>query len=122
AQGQELVLPTSAAVSGAAGRIALVDFGLREVVVIGLDGKWVGRWGRSGSGPGELTAPYVAAWRPDGRLVVFDPARSRLVVFDGEGEAESDVPVDAAFTAALGGGVRWIQMDGSGLQIGRAHV
>src|SRR5690606_11003066 len=28
AQGQELVLPTSAAVSGAAGRIALVDFGL----------------------------------------------------------------------------------------------
>jgi hypothetical protein len=114
-RGQELQIPSSAAVSAAAGRIAIADFGLREVVVIGLNGEWLGRWGRSGEGPGELRAPYAVAWRPDGRLVVYDPAGSKLVVFDRAGMTLDDEPVDPAFTAALGGGARAIRLDGSGL-------
>lgn len=113
--GRELMIPTSAAVSDATDRIAIADFGLREVVVIGLDGEWLGRWGRSGEGPGELRAPYAVAWRPDGGLIVYDPAGSKLVVFDSTGTTLDDVPVDPAFTAALSGGARSIQLDGSGL-------
>jgi hypothetical protein len=113
--GRELMAPTSSAISTATGRIAIIDFGLREVVVIGLDGEWLGRWGRSGAGPGEFTAPYATAWRPDGRLTVYDPAGSKLVVFDSAGTTMEDEPVEPAFTAALAGGARSIQLDGSGL-------
>ncbi|HEX6308667.1 MAG TPA: hypothetical protein VFZ69_10795 [Longimicrobiales bacterium] len=113
--GHELLAPVSAAIDGATGRIALVDFRLREVIVIRPDGELHGRWGRAGAGPGELTAPFAAAWRPDGGLIVYDPARSKLVVFDSAGTTLDDVPVDAAFTAALGGGARWLHLDGSGL-------
>ncbi|MGH7448994.1 MAG: hypothetical protein ACRELT_15590, partial [Longimicrobiales bacterium] len=115
APGRELLAPTSAAVSAETGRIAIVDLRLREVAVIGPDGEWLGRWGRTGEGPGEFTAPYAAAWRPDGRLIVYDPARSKLVVFDSSGTILDDVPVEPAFTAALGGGARSIHLDGSGL-------
>lgn len=114
-QGRELMTPTSAAISEDSDRIAIADLGLGEVVVIGLDGEWVGRWGRAGAGPGELRAPYAVAWRPDGRVVVYDPAGSKLVVFDSTGATLADEPVDPAFTAALGGGARSIQLDGSGL-------
>lgn len=115
--GRELLIPSSVAVSAAAGRIAIADFGLREVVVIGLDGAWIGRWGRSGAGPGELRAPYAVAWRPDGRLIVYDPAGSKLVVFDTSGATLDDEPVDPAFTAALGGAARSIRLAGSGLLV-----
>lgn len=111
----ELMTPTSVAISEVDGRIAITDFGLREVVVIGLDGEWVGRWGRSGEGPREMRAPYAAAWRPDGRLLVYDPAGSKLLSFDRSGASLDDVPVDPAFTAALGGGARSIQLSGSGV-------
>lgn len=113
--GRELMLPTSAAISDEVERIAIADVGLGEVVVIGLDGDWIGRWGRSGAGPGELRAPYAVAWRPDGGLIVYDPAASKLVVFDSAGTTLDDRPVDPAFTAALGGGARSIQLAGSGL-------
>lgn len=113
--GRELMIPTSAAISDAGDRIAIADLGLGEVVVIGLNGEWLGRWGRSGSGPGELRAPYAVAWRPDRQVIVYDPAGSKLVVFDSTGTTRDDEPVDPAFTAALGGGARSIQLDGSGL-------
>ncbi|HEX6133149.1 MAG TPA: hypothetical protein VFZ24_04160 [Longimicrobiales bacterium] len=113
--GGELLVPVSAAIDETAGRIALVDFRLREIIVIAFDGQLVGRWGRAGAGPGELTAPFAAAWRTDGRLIVYDPARSKLVVFDSAGTTLDDVPVEPAFTAALGGGARWLHLDGSGL-------
>lgn len=113
--GRELMLPTSAAISDEAARIAIADIGLRQVVVVGLDGEWIGRWGRSGQGPGELRAPYAVAWREGGGLLVYDPAASKLVVFDSAGTTLDDRPVDPAFTAALGGGARSIQLAGSGL-------
>src|SRR5690606_15120075 len=48
APGRELMTPTSVAISDVAGRIAITDLLLREVIVIGLDGEWIGRWGRAG--------------------------------------------------------------------------
>lgn len=115
APGREIMTPTSAAISTVAERIAITDMRLREVIVIGLDGEWIGRWGSAGAGPGELRAPFASAWRPDGTLVVYDPAGSKLVVFDSSGATLDDVQVDPAFTAALAGGARSIQLDGSGL-------
>ncbi|HEX2165790.1 MAG TPA: hypothetical protein VHG09_01010 [Longimicrobiales bacterium] len=113
--GHELMTPTSVAISDVTDRIAMTDFGLREVAVISLDGEWLGRWGSSGEGPGELRAPFATGWRRDGQLVVYDPAGSKLVVFDSSGATLDDVPVDPAFTAALDGGARSIRLDGSGL-------
>lgn len=113
--GRELVTPTSAALSATTGRIAITDMALQEVVVISADGEWLGRWGRAGLGPGELMAPFASAWRSDGTLLVYDPVRSMLVVFDSTGTALDDERVDAAFTAALGGGARSIQLTGSGI-------
>lgn len=113
--GRELMTPTSVAISDITDRIAITDLRLREVVVIGLDGEWIGRWGKTGAGPGELRAPFAAAWRPDGTLVVYDPAGSKLVVFDSTGTALDDIRVDPAFTASLAGGARSIQLDGSGI-------
>lgn len=112
---RELMTPSSVAVSATSGRIAITDLRLQEVVVISTDGEWLGRWGRAGQGPGELMAPFASAWRPDGTLIVYDPVRSTLIVFDSTGTTLDDEPVDPAFTAALAGGARSIQLTGSGL-------
>ena len=117
APARELLTPTSAAISATTGRIAISDLRLKEVVVIGMDGQWLGRWGRTGQGPGELMAPFATAWRPDGTLIVYDPARSTLVVFDSTGSTLNDEPVEPAFTAALRGGARSIRLTASGLML-----
>lgn len=115
APGHELLAPTSAAVSATMGRIAITDLRLQEVMVIGTDGEWLGRWGRVGRGPGEFVAPFATAWRADGTLIVYDPVRSTLIVFDSTGATLDDEPVEQAFTAALAGSARSIQLTGSGL-------
>lgn len=121
AAGRELLAPTSVAISST-GRIAIADLRLQEVVVIGEDGTWIGRWGRAGRGPGEFMAPFAAAWRPDGSLTVYDPAASRLVVFDSVGNTLEDEPVETAFTAALGGGARYIELTASGVLIALPNI
>lgn len=119
ADGRELVLPAGAAVSGALGRAAVVDFQLGEVVVVGLDGSWLGRWGRRGSGPGEVGHAVAARWNEDDHLEVYDPGNARLLIFDGEGNAAGGHEANAAFTAALGGGVAWISFGPGGTLLAR---
>lgn len=119
ADGRELVLPAGAAVSGALGRAAVVDFELGEVMVVGLDGSWLGRWGRRGSGPGEVGHAVAARWNEDDHLEVYDPGNARLLIFDGDGNAVGGHEANAAFTAALGGGVAWISFGAGGTLLAR---
>ena len=114
ADGRELVFPVSVAIEPEARRVAVIDFELREIVAMSLDGEWIGRWGRRGKGPGEIAVPVAAAWQPGHRLQVYDAASSKLVVFDMTGAVVSEHAVNSRFTAALGGGVTWIALGADG--------
>jgi hypothetical protein len=116
---RELLLPAGAAIDAANGRIAVVDFRLGQVALLGTDGRWIGRRGRRGDGPGEVRTPIAAAWRDEGQLVVYDAAHSKLVVFDRSGAPSGDEPANPDFTAALGGGVAWLGMGADGTLLAR---
>jgi len=115
-EGRDLGLPISAAVS-ADGTIAIPDFVLGEVVVVGSDGSWQGWWTRQGDGPGEVRVPVAAAWREDGTLAVFDVAGSKVVFLDEDGPVGDDLRLDGSFTGPVlaTGAIDWagLQEDGT---------
>jgi hypothetical protein len=78
-EGQELAHPSSVSVSEA-GRVAVVDYTLAEAIVVDSRGKWLGRWGRRGEGPGELTMPVAARWAHD-TLKVFDIEQGKVASY-----------------------------------------
>lgn len=63
-------------------RVAVPDFRLGQVFVIGPDGTWEGSWTRRGEGPGEVLRPVAASWTAEGRLVAFDIEGARVVWLD----------------------------------------
>ncbi len=117
-EGQELAMPVTIAASPD-GRIAVPDFQLGEVIVIGEDGGWDGPWGGNGEGPGEITTPVAATWDAAGTLVVFDIVAPKAVFLQRSGPRQDDLPMEASFTAPAvsSGQVLWagVQPDGSGL-------
>jgi hypothetical protein len=119
AEGQELVLPSNIAVNEQLHKIAVVDFQLGEVIVASLDGQWLGRWGRRGSGPGEIGHALAARWTEAATLDVYDPAGSKVVSFDTVGAVVGETHIGAPFTAALGGGIAWINFTSDGSLITR---
>jgi hypothetical protein len=119
AEGRELVLPSSIAVSEQLRRIAVVDFQLGEVIVASLDGHWLGRWGRRGSGPGEIGHALAARWADAATLEVYDPTGSKVVRFDTSGAVVGETSIGAPFTAALGGGIAWINFTSDGSLVTR---
>lgn len=104
--GQELAFPAGAAVSGT-GRLAIPDFQLGEVSVVGADGTWLGAWATRGRGPGEVEAPVAAAWAGDD-VVVFDIGGAKVAVVSASG-SEGGTSVAPAFTAPVvsSGEVLW---------------
>ena len=46
------------------------------------DGKFLGTWGRLGSGPDELVHPWALAIDANNRLFILDTGNSRVVVLD----------------------------------------
>lgn len=108
-EGEELTFPLSASVSKN-GQLAVADFGLSELTIIGPDGAWGEPSARSGQGPGELGAPVAAAWSPDGAdVAVFDIANSKIV-YVGVGESpREDLPVPTSMTgpAVASGELAW---------------
>lgn len=119
AEGQELVLPANVAVSAELRRIAVVDFELGEVIVVSLDGEWLGRWGRRGRGPGEIGHALAARWTDAQTLDVYDPAGSKFVHFDSAGAVTGESSVGTPFTASLGGGIAWINFASDGSLVTR---
>jgi hypothetical protein len=114
-EGRELVMPAHFSIDRPAERLAVVDFDLGDVIVAGLDGTWIGRWGRRGQGPGEIGHALAARWTDVGNLEVYDPVGSKLIEFDTGGTFVGEKRLAAPFTAALGGGIAWISFarDGS---------
>lgn len=115
-EGEALALPIHMAVSQT-GWIAIPDWELGEVAVIGPAGEWQGVWTRRGLGPGEVSRPVAAAWREDGSLAIFDVAAHRVVfVWNGE-RVRDNLPIDPAFTAPVvrSGQLTWagVQPDGT---------
>ena len=107
-EGEELAAPLPPA-AGLQGRLAIPDFRLGKVFVLGADGAWSGAWGGRGEGPGEYLRPIAAAWSREGRLAVLDVAAGR-VVFLRDGRAARDpvrVAPDLLGRLVAGGELRW---------------
>ncbi|HEX5825987.1 MAG TPA: sigma-70 family RNA polymerase sigma factor [Candidatus Limnocylindrales bacterium] len=73
------------------GRIWVVEAGRDCIAVFGPEGGFLGRWGRSGSGAGELSfrRPFGPVgdirFRPDGGFYVADNGNRRIQRFDASG-------------------------------------
>ncbi|MFQ5680380.1 MAG: hypothetical protein ACE5HP_13090 [Gemmatimonadota bacterium] len=98
-EGQELLFPVGVA-ADRTGRVAIPDFRLGEVVVVGPGGEWRGPWTTKGEGPGEVSAPVAAVWDESGVLAVFDIEQSKVIHLTDGRRASEDLRIDPSFTAA----------------------
>lgn len=114
-EGEGLAMPAFPAASRD-GRLAVPDFRLGEVVVLGSDGEWLGPWTRSGEGPGEIGRPVAGVWDDGGRLAVFDIAAPKVVHLADGAPVADDQRVDPSFTAPVvtGGALTWAGVQPSG--------
>ena len=114
-EGAELVYPAGLAVS-AAGRVAVTDFSLSEVVVIEPDGRWTGPRVRRGQGPGELATPVASTWDTAGNLVIFDLTAAKVLFHGGSGPAREDLPIPREVPSAilLAGELPWVGVQPNG--------
>lgn len=64
-----------------AGRILVADDQSHQVVVFERNGRYVGRVGRRGRGPGELESPWRVATDASDSIFVWDMAQARISVF-----------------------------------------
>ena len=55
-----------------------------RIVRFTADGRFVGSWGRKGSGPGEFDGPHALAFDSQGRLFVADRSNNRVQILDSE--------------------------------------
>jgi DNA-binding beta-propeller fold protein YncE len=78
-------MPTDTAF-GADGRLYVSDgYGNGRVVVFDADARYLGEWGRPGTGDGEFDTVHSVAVGPDGRVFVADRGNARIQVFDPDG-------------------------------------
>ena len=57
-----------------------------RIVKLDKDGKFIAKWGKHGSGPGEFDQTHSIALDSTGRVYVADRANNRVQVFDGSGK------------------------------------
>jgi hypothetical protein len=114
-EGESLAYPTGLAV-GPDGSVAIPDFQLGEVAVIGPDGDWRGSVGGRGDGPGEIRTPVAAAWDEDGTLAVFDVVAPKVAFLASDGPRRDDLQIDPAFTAPViaTGEIHWAGVSADG--------
>lgn len=98
-EGQELAVPVSAAVSST-GILAIPDFQLQEVILVGPDGTWLGPRFRKGRGPEEVTFPVAAIWSSAGMLRVFDLGAPKVIAI-GPDSAVRSTNIAAAFVGPV---------------------
>lgn len=60
--------------------------GSARIVRFDRDGKYLGEWGKRGSGPGEFDVPHALAFDSAGRLFIGDRANNRVQIFDPDGK------------------------------------
>jgi DNA-binding beta-propeller fold protein YncE len=72
---------------GKDGEIYVADgYGNSRIVKFDRTGRYLGAWGRFGSGPGEFNLPHSVAVDRAGRVYVGDRENRRIQIFDGEGK------------------------------------
>ena len=59
--------------------------GTAQILKFSKDGKFIKKWGKHGSGPGDLEVPHALAFDSRGRLFVGDRANNRVQIFDQDG-------------------------------------
>lgn len=72
------------------GRIFVADSGNSEVKVFTPDGKYSGKFGKQGKGPGELEYPTDLAVKA-GKVYVADFKNNRVAVFDIDGKFDRNI-------------------------------
>ena len=114
-EAEVFVRPAGVAVSPG-GSVAVADWGLAEVIVLGPGGEWQGTVTAHGEGPGEVQAPVAVTWVDADTLLILDVSAFRLVTLDlGSGSA-SVTPVDPAFMSPVfaAGQVRFVALQPDG--------
>ncbi|MCY4572536.1 MAG: hypothetical protein OXF01_07005 [Gemmatimonadetes bacterium] len=110
-EAEVLVRPAGVAVSPD-GSVAVVDWGLAEVIVLGPDGAWQGTVTARGEGPGEVQAPVAVTWVDADTLLILDVSAFRIVTLDLASRSASVAPVDPAFLSPVfaAGQVRFVAL------------
>lgn len=81
------------------GRVYVLDTAGGRVVVFGRSGRFIGRVGRPGQGPGELSEPTALAVSTDGDVAVYDYAAGGIARWGAAGES---LPLDRPEAAFWG--------------------
>ncbi|RMF95787.1 MAG: hypothetical protein D6727_09915 [Gammaproteobacteria bacterium] len=114
-----LSLPTDVAV-GADGVLYVVDSGHDRVVMLDAGGGWLGAFGSSGDGEGQLDGPVGIGIDPaSGTVYVADRRNDRLQTFSASGEFLRSLPVEADGKGAAPVDVA-VRRDGSELYVSSA--
>jgi len=61
------------------------------------NGDWVKSWGKHGKGPGEFNLVHSIAADAQGLIYVGDRNNRRIQVFDGDGNVQREIKIDAPF-------------------------
>ena len=69
------------------GQVFVSDgYGNNRVVHFDAEGRFVGAWGKLGTGPGEFSLPHAVTLDSQGRVYVADRNNARIQVFDPDGK------------------------------------
>ena len=110
-EAEVLVRPAGVAVSPD-GSVAVADWGLGEVILLGPSGEWQGAVTARGEGPGEVQAPVAVTWADADTLLVLDVSAFRIVTLDLASGSAGITPVDPAFLSPVfaAGQVRFVAL------------
>ena len=86
---EPLVRPSGLAIAG--GKLFVADAQLHSVVVFDLAGRFLSRFGKRGTEPGELNFPTHIAVSATGELLVTDSMNARIQVFDTNGKLQRSI-------------------------------
>ena len=64
---------------GPEGTLDVVEYGAGRVTRFSADGNLLGRYGQSGSGPGEFSTPWGLSVMPNGHVLIADTGNRRIV-------------------------------------------
>jgi DNA-binding beta-propeller fold protein YncE len=79
----ELERPSGLALSG--DRLIIADSQRHQILVFGVDGKFISKFGSRGTGPGQFNFPTHVSVDGQGRIYVTDSLNCRIQVFDANG-------------------------------------
>ncbi len=99
-EAEALRRPAGVAV-GPDGSVAIADWGLAEVIVVGPDGDWQGPVMTRAEGPREVRAPAAVAWVDAETLLVLDLGAFRMVTLDLASQSTTVTLVDQTFVSPV---------------------